>query len=168
MKGSSILSRSATPSFMATSERFRAPQFGASAKASALCPTSHGRYPNLGWSQARFVTRFTLPCRGRVDRWKRSGWGARRCRQQESLSTLSPQPAALRASTFPLQGKVENTVVVAVTIPLTLVPDSVTYDLSRSPKDAFRRQAERWSGCGARGRFCTLLPGGLGISPPAR
>src|ERR1700730_3181800 len=33
-------------------------------------------------------------------------------------------------------------------------------------KDAFRRQAERWSGCGARGRFCMLLPGGLGIMSP--
>jgi hypothetical protein len=34
-------------------------------------------------------------------------------------------------------------------------------------KDAFRRQAERWSGCGARGRICSLLSGGLGISLPA-
>src|SRR5579862_7883206 len=33
-------------------------------------------------------------------------------------------------------------------------------------KDAFRRQAERWSGCGARGWFCTLPPGGLGIMSP--
>jgi hypothetical protein len=85
---------------------------------------------------------------------------------RSALRALSPQPAALRASTFPLQGKVENIVAVAVTIILTIVPDSVTYNLSRSPKDAFRRQAERWSGCGARGWFCTLLSGGLGIMSP--
>jgi hypothetical protein len=30
-----------------------------------------------------------------------------------------------------------------------------------------RRHAVRWSGCGARGRICSPLPGGLGISPPA-
>jgi hypothetical protein len=33
-------------------------------------------------------------------------------------------------------------------------------------KDAFRRQAERWSGCGARGRICSPLSGGLGIMSP--
>ena len=33
-------------------------------------------------------------------------------------------------------------------------------------KDAFRRHAEGWSGCGARGWFCTLLSGGLGIMSP--
>ena len=27
-------------------------------------------------------------------------------------------------------------------------------------------QTERWSGCGARGRICSLLPGGLGIMSP--
>jgi hypothetical protein len=36
----------------------------------------------------------------------------------------------------------------------------------RSPRDAYRRQAVRWSGCGARGRICSPLPGGLGIMSP--
>jgi hypothetical protein len=68
---------------------------------------------------------FTLPWRGRVAHPRCAGWGARRCRQQESPWTLSPQPAALRAIAdashrrssyerrrpeaafcFPLQGKV--------------------------------------------------------------
>jgi hypothetical protein len=43
----------------------------------------------------------------------------------------------------------------------------VLKEKSRSPRDAYRRQAVRWSGCGARGRICSLLPGGLGISLPA-
>ena len=32
--------------------------------------------------------------------------------------------------------------------------------------DAFRRHAVRWSGCGACGRICSPLPGGLGIMSP--
>jgi hypothetical protein len=48
------------------------------------------------------------------------------------LRALSPHPAALRAATFPLQGKVGNIVTFSVTILLTMVPDSVTYDSSRS------------------------------------
>ena len=44
---------------------------------------------------------------------------------------------------------------------------SDTEEQSRSPRDAYRRQAVRWGGCGARGRICSLLPGGLGISLPA-
>src|SRR4029077_18807971 len=42
---------------------------------------------------------------------------------------------------------------------LTDVSISVTRQKSCSPRDAFRRQAVRWSGCGARGRICNSLPG---------
>src|SRR5580704_17889864 len=53
-----------------------------------------------------------------------------------------------------------------VTILLTSVPDHVIYDSLAHLKDAYRRQAVRWSGCGARGRICSLLSGGLGIMSP--
>src|SRR5580658_10327747 len=49
---------------------------------------------------------------------------------------------------------------------LTSVTALVTRLKSRSPRDAYRRQAVRWSGCGARGRICSPLPGGLGIMSP--
>src|SRR5580700_6415283 len=49
---------------------------------------------------------------------------------------------------------------------LTNVSFSGTRRKSRSPRDAYRRHAVRWGGCGARGRICSPLPGGLGIMSP--
>ena len=67
-----------------------------------------------------------------------------------ALRRCHPTRRASRVD-LPLQGRWGEFVTAAVTLLLTIVPDYVIYDLSRSPKDAFRRQAERWSGCGARG-----------------
>jgi len=49
---------------------------------------------------------------------------------------------------------------------LTTIPIQVTSGQSRSLTGRHPVTPADWSGCGARGWFCMLLPGGLGIMSP--
>jgi hypothetical protein len=56
----------------------------------------------------------------------------------------------------------------SATYPLTFGADTVTSNESFAlVKDALRRHAAAWGGCGSRGRTCTPLPGGSGPIRPA-
>src|SRR5580693_1618521 len=89
--------------------------------------------------------RFTLPCRGRVDRptgparsgrpdgrLRRAGWGARRCRESQRAARALTPPAALRATTSPSRGGGGNRVIATVTFILTYVTVCATRESSRS------------------------------------
>ena len=82
------------------------------------------------------------------------------------LRALSPQPAALRVATFPLQGKVRKYCHSAVTFLLTIVPDNVIYDLSRSLEGRLPEASRKVERVRCPRVVLHAAPGRLGYQPP--